>query len=427
LVGFLSGVGIQVAFGQLHEMLGIEKGGKGFIREFLFTLRHIGETRMDALVIALVVIAIIVGFEYVAPRFPAALVAVVGMISASALLHWRDHGVSVVGAVPSGLPSFGLPAVTWNDVQVVLPVAFSCFIVILAQSAATSRAYAIRYREPFDENHDLVGLSLANAAAGFSGTFIVNGSPTKTAMVDTAGGRSQWAHLTTALVVLLVLLFLTGPLSFLPNAVLAAIVFLVGLKLIDIKGLREIQRARSREFALALVTTATVVLVGVEEGIILAVVLSLLQHVRHSYRPHTAVFVQDASEHWVMREAVPGVITEPGLLMFWFGADLFYANASYFAERVRDLVAGCPTPLQWLVIEGAAITSIDFSASRTLAELRDDLAAAGVALGLVNRSGQLEKMGLVTLIGADRVFDSRTSCLDAYRRECKTKGQTATQ
>jgi MFS superfamily sulfate permease-like transporter len=185
-------------------------------------------------------------------------------------------------------------------------VSVSCYIVILAQRAATSRADALRYRERFDENLDLVGFALVNAAAACSGTFVVNGSPAKTAMVDTAGSRSQLSHLATATMVLLVLLFLTGPLSHLPNAVLAAIVFLIGVKLIDYRGLAEIRRKNNAEFRLAVVTAATVVLVGVEEGILLAVVLSLLDHVRHGYRPYTAVLLQDPDDRWRMVNAEPG-------------------------------------------------------------------------------------------------------------------------
>jgi MFS superfamily sulfate permease-like transporter len=196
LVGFLSGVGVQVAFSELHEMLGIEKGGHGFLRQLLFTFQHLAHTHVPTLLIALAVLAVIVGFDIAAPRFPGALVAVIGMTVASALFHWSGRGIGVVGAVPNGLPRVGLPGVTWTDVTLILPIAFSCFIVILAQSAATSRAYAQSYRDHFSQNVDLVGLSLANAAAGCSSTFIVNGSPTKTAMVDTAGGRSQWSHVT---------------------------------------------------------------------------------------------------------------------------------------------------------------------------------------------------------------------------------------
>ena len=425
LVGFLSGVGVQVAIGELHEMLGIEKGGHSFFRQLLFTFKHLGDTRISSLLIALTVLAVIIGFEHFAPRFPGALLAVIGFTAASAYFHWGEKGIDVVGNVPSGLPHLGVPHIAYGDVIMVLPISFSCFIVILAQSAATSRAYALRYRDQFNQNVDLIGLSLANAAAAFSSTFVVNGSPTKTAIVDTAGGRSQWSHLTAATVVLMVLLFLTGPLSFLPNAVLAAIVFLIGVKLIDYHGLTRIQRSMPDEFVLALITTATVVIFGVEQGIILAVVLSLLQHVWHGYRPQTGVIVHDAVDHWRIDDPVPGKMAEPGLVIFWFGADLFYANVAFFAEQARKLVHQSPSPVRWLVIDATAITGFDFSAGLSLAELQRDLANAGVVLALiavkVRHHDDLERMGLNELIGLHRIFESRQACMAAYGAECSTE------
>jgi len=424
LVGFLSGVGVQVALGELPGMLGIEKSGHGFFQQMLFTFQHVPDTHVATLLISLAVVSIIAGFEMLAPRFPGALLAVIAMIAASAYFHWGDHGVRSVGEVPGGLPRFGLPEMTWSDVLLMLPIALSCFVVILAQSAATARAYALRYRENFDQNVDLVGLAMANAAAGCSGTFVVNGSPTKTAMVDAAGGRSQWSQLTTATVVLLVLLFLTKPLSFLPNAVLAAIVFMIGVKLVDHRGLTEIYRKAPKEFIVALVTAATVVFVGVEEGIILAVIVSLLQHVRRSYRPHTGVVVLDHVDHWQVQEAVPGRMIVPGMIMYWFGSDLFYANVAFFAAQVRKLVNHSPTPVRWLVIDCSAITDVDFSAGRAVMDLHQDLAKAGVVLALsrlqVTPHGDLERMGLVQLIGENRIFDSRHACVEAYRSEAKS-------
>ena len=424
LVGFLSGVGIQVAFGELHGLLGFDKGGHGFIGQLIFTLQHLSQTNLPSLCIAMATLGVIVGFEIFAPRFPGALLAVIGLTTASAIFHWEAQGVRVVGAIPSGLPQLGLPDVTVNDIWAVMPVTISCFFVILAQSAATSRAYALRYRDRFSQNMDLIGLSLANAAAGCGSTFVVNGSPTKTAMVETAGGRSQWSHLTSVVVVLLVLLFLTRPLSFLPNAVLSAIVFMIGVKLVDHRGLAEIRRKKPREFLVALATAATVVFAGVEQGIFLAVVLSLLQHVRRSYRPHTAVILQDEEDQWRMEEAVPGKMIEPGMVMYWFGSDLFYANAAFFSEQAHKLVDESPSPVRWLVIDASAITGIDFSAGRALAELQQDLAKAGVTLALariqVRHNGSLERMGLVKLIGSNRIFNSRRACLEAYRSECSS-------
>ena len=430
LIGFLSGVGVQVAVSQVHEMLGIEKGGNGFFRQVLFTFHHMRETRISTMFIALAVLTIIIGFEHFAPRFPGALLAVIGLTAASAFFHWSEKGVDVVGNVPSGLPHLGLPHITYSDVMTVLPISFSCFIVILAQSAATSRAYALRYHDNFNENVDLVGLSLANAAAAFSRTFVVNGSPTKTAIVDTAGGRSQRSHLAAATVVLLVLLFLTRPLSFLPNAVLAAIVFLIGIRLIDYRGLENIQRSKPTEFLLALVTAATVVIFGVEQGIILAVVLSLLQHVWHSYRPQTGVIIHDATDHWRLDDPIPGKMAEPGLVIFWFGADLFYANVAFFAEQARKLVHQSPTPVRWLVVDATAITGLDFSAGLSLAELQRDLADAGVVLALivvkVRHHDDLENMGLYKLIGTHRIFETRQACMAAYRSDCSNQGSIQT-
>jgi len=428
LVGFLSGVGIQVALGEVHGLLGLEKGGHGVIQQLVFIFQHLPETNPTTLCMALGVLAILVGFEVFAPHFPGALLAVIGMTAASAWFHWGVHGVAIVGEVPSGLPRLGLPDMGWKDVSAVLPIALSCFIVILAQSAATSRAYAQRYRDSFNQNVDLVGLALANVAAGCSSTFVVNGSPTKTAMVDTGGGRSQVSHLTTAATVLLVLLFLTKPLSYLPNVVLTAIVFLIGVKLIDRRGLADLYQKVPGEFALAAITAATVVLVGVEQGILLAVVLSLLQHVRRSYRPHTAVIVRDATDHWRMEDPVPGKMLEPGLVMFWFGSDLFYANAASFASKARQLVEESPLPVRWLVIDASAITGIDFSGGGALAELQEDLAKKGVVLALARVNpivgGQaeqrLERLGLIKLIGPDRIFTSRTACVEAYRTQHRT-------
>jgi MFS superfamily sulfate permease-like transporter len=420
LVGFLTGVGFQVAVGELHGMLGLAKMGHGFFPQLFAVAQHASGIHLSSVLISLAVLVIVVGSEWVSPRLPGALVAVAGMIAASAWYNWGDRGIDVIGTVPGGLPHLGLPNVSWSDIGLVVPISFSCFIVILAQSAATARAYALRYRESFDQNVDLVGLAAANIAAGSSGTFVVNGSPTKTAMVDGGGGSSQVAHLTTATMVLVVLLFLTKPLGYLPNAVLAAIVFLIGVKLIDYRGMVDIYRKSPREFALAAVTAITVVGIGVEQGILLALVLSLLGHVRHSYRPHTALILPDPSEHWRMDRVTPGkFVVEPGLVMYWFGADLFYANAGRFTQEARSLVTESSSQVHWLAVDAGAITDIDYSAGEALKELREDLAKLGVVLALARVTDQLRKdlgrLGLVDVIGHDRIFASRSACVEAYR------------
>lgn len=216
--------------------------------------------------------------------------AVIGAILISYFFNLSGRGAILLGTAPDGLPKLGLPQVplNLNILKQLFPISISMFIVILAQSAATSRAYATRYGEHLSENIDLVGLGIANIGAGLSGTFVVNGSPTKTQMVDSSGGRSQLAQLAAAAIVLLVLFFLTEPLTYLPEAVLSAVVFLIGLELIDIKGMRQILIERPYEFWVALITAASVVFIGVEEGILFAILLSLLIHTRHGYKPKNA-------------------------------------------------------------------------------------------------------------------------------------------
>ncbi len=295
LIGFLTGVGIQVALGQVGGLFGVSEGSGTTLEKLANALRAIagGEASLPTLAVSITVLVVIVGLGRVNKKIPGALLAVVGMIVASYAFDFASRGITTIGAVPSGLPPIGLPAIPADqlasDIVALLPVAFSMFILILAQSAATSRAYAMKYDDSFDENVDLVGLGLGNLAAGLSGTFVVNGSPTKTEMVDSAGGRSQVAQLTTGVIVVVVLLFLTVPLSYMPNAVLSAVVFLIGLKLVDFLGMGRIYRLRKDEFVVALVTAATVVVVGVEQGIILAIVLSVIVVLMHVYKPHDRV------------------------------------------------------------------------------------------------------------------------------------------
>src|SRR5271166_2176896 len=213
------------------------------------------------------------------------------------------------------------------------------FVVILAQSAATSRAYAARYNENFNENIDLVGLGLANIGAGLSGTFVVNGSPTKTQMVDSAGGRTQLSLLVMTVVVLLVLLFLTGPLAYMPEAVLAAIVFLIGIELIDIEGMRKIFVQRRSEFWVALITAVMVIFVGVEQGILLAIVLSLIDHTRRGYRPKNAVLARSETGTWEARPVATKAQALPGLIIYRFTHSMYYANTQQLSAEISEIVS----------------------------------------------------------------------------------------
>jgi sulfate permease, SulP family len=417
LVGFLTGVGIQVAAGQLPDMLGITAVGKQTLPRLLNTIRALPHAHLADVAVSIGVIVIVVAARLITRRIPGPLIAVIIAISVSRAVGLARHGVAVVGHVPRGLPSLGLPALGRHDAGALLGAALSMFVVILAQSAATSRAYAGKYEEEFSEATDLVGLGAANVAAAFSGTFVVNGSPTKAQMVDNAGGRSQLSPLTASAVVILVLVLLTGPLAYLPDAALAAVVFLIAVGLIDVKGMRRILACRKHEFAVALLTTAAVVALGVEYGIALAVVASIVDHLRHSYSPLNSVLVKSPAGHWHADPVVPGARTEEGLVIYRFGTSLYYANAAKLVEDVTTLV-GHGGPLRWLVIDCVAIGDVDYTASVALVKLVEHVHQRHVRLVLSSVLGpvrqQLDRYGISAALGADAYYDTPGQALEAF-------------
>jgi MFS superfamily sulfate permease-like transporter len=275
----------------------------------------------------------------------------------------------------------------------------------------------MKYEEPFSEDADLVGLGAANIAAAFSGTFVVNGSPTKAQIVDSAGGRSQLAQLSASAVVLVVLVLFTAPLAYLPDAALAAVVFLIAIELIDVTGMRRIRACRKHEYAIALLTTAAVVALGVEYGIVLAVVASIVDHLRHSYSPLNSVLVKSPAGHWHAAPVTPGARTEEGLVVYRFGTSLYFANASRLAADITTLTRQGAPPT-WLCLDGAAIGDVDYSAAAVLTRVHQQLHGHGIRLLLSNIiepvRHQLDLYGITEAIGADAYFDTAGEALDAF-------------
>jgi len=423
LIGFLTGVGIQVAMGQIAGMLGVPGGSTGgTVEKFFGTLGQIPDANGATVAVSASILVVILGLKKVNPKIPGALIAVIGAIWASYALGLKADGVATLGKVPSGLPSFGIPSYGWDEWATLLATAASIFLVVLAQSAATSRAYAAKYADRFDENLDLVGLSLASVSAGLSGTFVVNGSPTKTQMVDSAGGRSQLSQLTTAVIVLIVLLFFTKPLQYMPEAVLSTIVFLIGIELIDVKGMRKILSWRVDEFLVAAVTALVVVTVGVEQGILLAIVLSVLDHLRRSYHPRDTLITNtdDGKLHGVAitdEPDAPDLV--PGMVVYRFGASLYYANANRLTEEIRAILGrsqGAPT---WLCIDAPGMGDIDFSGGETILDLLREMGTHGTRLVFADVDPdvrvELDRYGVSAAMGDDAYFDTVGDAVEAFR------------
>jgi SulP family sulfate permease len=421
LIGFLTGVGVQVALGQISGMLGLKGGGHGTLAKIWNDLQQVEQVNGYALVTALTVLVVIVGSKRLSKKIPGALIAVIGAIVASWALNFEGH-MDVLGTIPSGLPHIGLPEVqwSWELIGKLVPTAFAMFVVILAQSAATSRAYAARYNERFSEDTDLVGLGLANIGAGLSGTFVVNGSPTKTQMVDSAGGRTQLSLLVTVLIVLLVLLFLTGPLAYMPEAVLSAIVFLIGVDLIDVKGMRSIYEQRRSEFWVALITALMVVFVGVEQGIILAIVLSLIDHTRRGYRPKNVVLVPSETGVLHAQPVATRAQALPGLLIYRFTHSMYYANAEQLSQELTDVVNNADPSIRWLCLDASAVDDVDYSAAETLRSLFAVMKEKGIRLvvaQVLEDVRETSRYRLWELFGEDAFYDTLDDVVKAYQEQ----------
>ena len=421
LVGFLAGVGIQVGIAMLGVMLEIPVHSTRTPQQLLIVSANLLQAHWPSAAISLAVVASVLLAGRFWPRFPMAFIAVAGTIWASYAFDFDRLGFSLVGDVAGGLPIPRLPRVTWRETVDLIPAAMSCFVMIIAQSLAAARSYADQYREEEDVNDDILGLAAANVAAAVGGAFVVNGSPTQTAMAETAGSRSQVTQVVFALVVLVVLLFFSQMLHYLPHCVLGAIVFTIALHLVKVGDLHHIRRESPGEFRLALTTAAAVVFIGVEQGILVAIALSILRHVRHSYRPHTQVLVPDGQGVWRPEPARPGQETAPGLLIYRFGADLFFANGKYFENEVLRLIAAAPDKVRTLLVDAGSISDLDYSAACSLVELCKTLREQGTRVVFARVSSYLSadmhRHGVFDILGVDCIFTTLHEAIAAVHQK----------
>ncbi len=405
LTGFLSGVGVYLVVTKLGAVLGLEVSGSP-ADQLVKVAQEVGATNWWCAALGALTIAVYLLFERFLPRLPAALVAIVGASVVAGLLGAGDHGVAAVGAVPAGLPSLQLPRVALDDVVRLLGASAGVAFVVLAQSAAVSRSFAGKYEQRIDTNVDLLGLGAANAVRALTGGFAINGSPPRTAASDGAGGRTPVVNLVMAVCIGVVLLFLTGLFDYLPAVVLDALVMGIGIRLVAVGELRKIYRARRSEFAVAVLALLVVALVGVEQGLVVAVVLALADRLRRQYHPHDEVYVLDGRVDPKFQKRFPRPLDGlDGVLVYRFGSSLFFENSDYFDTRVRTLLAQFVGPVRAVVVDARAVADVDFTAGQMLARLRADLHEKGCDLVLAEGAAELrsaleaEGLGDVQLSG----------------------------
>jgi len=425
LVGFLTGVGIQIAISQLGSMFGISSMGTNSLNtipQLISFAVNLPETSIQTLIVSTVVLAVILIARRISRKIPGALIAVVGTIIASFIFNFTKIGISLVGPVPNGLPSLTIPSFFFGfDFYALFTAAGACFIVIIAQSAATSRAYSMKCSDELNENKDLLSLGLANAVAGLSGTFVVNGSPTKTQIALDSGARSQFATLVTAAIILMVIIFFTKPISILPNATLASIVFLIGLEMIDISGLKDIYQEVPTEFYLAIIILLTIVLAGVFWGIVFSVIISLLLHLSHSYRPNNSILTRNNRGEWVFTPISPGKYTEEGLIVYRFNRDLYYANSYKLMNEVMMLIKTSEYPVKWFVLDSGGFSAIDYTSMQMLKELKNRLDELNIIFAMTtvlpSLEVQFERSGFINVLGKENLYKNVADAIKSYENQ----------
>ena len=384
LTGFLSGVGISLIIGKLPEVLGIPASGTTWDK-LVDTVTGLGEINPASALLGLGVVLTMIGYLKLPAKVPAALFAVIAFSLIGYLVDASDRGVEMVGALPPGLPSVALPSsVPAGAVPHLAATAASIAIVILAQSAAVARSFATKNNYPLNVTDDLAALGIANAGSALTGGFAVNGSPPRTAAGDSAGSRSQMVNIVMALVIALLLVVGSGLFAYVPYPVLDAVVLGIGIHLIKVADLRQVARSRRVEFATAILCMVVVAFVGVEQGILLAVVVALIDRLRRQSRPGGELLIFDGEINPRLRGriALPGEGVS-GLLMYRFGASLFFGNANYFAEQLDEASSAAENPVTTLVLDCAAMDDIDFTGTEVLRRIGREYRDKGGRLVLV--------------------------------------------
>ncbi len=420
LTGFKAGAALSIIVTQLPKFFGVPGGGEGFYQRVALIVRQLGDTNLVVLAVGVgAVILLALGDKWF-PGRPVALGVVIVSLAAVPLLALSEHGVSVVGLLPAGLPAFDLTHLGWRGLDVdtrrqLVSLAFACFLLSYIESISAARAFALKYRYEVDARQELLGLGAANLLAGLFQGYPLAGGLSQTAVNEKAGARTPLALVFASVTLGLVLLFLTGLFSNLPNAVLAAVVLVAVLGLIDLEEFHHLFRVSRLDFAAAVVALVGVLVLGILDGVIFAVVASLIMVLHRSATPHVAFLgripgtnrFSDLARH-PENEPVPGV------LIFRVEAPLLYFNVDHVQHMVLERVRRQPEGLHVVVCDLSNSPYLDLAGTRMLARLYDELKTMDIELLVVEAHATqrdiLRAEGLDKLVGP---IHRETSLADA--------------
>ena len=421
MIGYMNGLALTILIGQLPKLFGFSTDANGLIAEARAFVHGVssGEAVGAAVAIGLVSLALILVLERWLPRVPAVLVAVITAIAASSIFGLSGHGVSLVGALPKGFPPLTVPHPV-SDLPLLVAGALGIVLVALTDTISTASAFAARTGQEVDGNGEMVGIGAANVAAGLFQGFPVSTSGSRTAVAEQSGAKTQVTGLVGAAVIVLMLVLVPGLLKNLPNPTLAAVVIAASLSLADVPGTVRLWQQRRVELVLSVAAFLGVALLGVLEGIAVAVALSILNVFRRSWWPYQTTLGRVPGmpgQH--DRQLHPEAEELPGLVIFRFDAPLFFANARTFRDQVRRLAAAEPRP-QWILIATEPITDVDTTAADILKDLDEELNAAGTSLVFAELKdpvrARLQRYELIGPLNPDHFFPTLDAAVESFRR-----------
>jgi SulP family sulfate permease len=443
LAGFITGLGIEVLTNQVRRILGashlIDGSGlaaiahqlhgamatsvntTGYFVELIALFESIPHANLYSVAIGLSAFVIVRLMKGYAPKVPAALIALILTTVIVAVFGLDQKGVSVLGTMPSGLPSLTLPNVPLSDYLRLLPGAMAVVGITLCEALLLVRSCSRKHNTRADGNQVLFAYGMASVASGFTGSLVSGPSASRTAAMDAAGSRTQLSSLVAAATVALVMVFFTDKLAYLPTAALAGVVASSVFNLIEVEELRELWRMRRSEFWIAVVCLLSVLVFGPLQAVIIAFLLATIDLLRRASKPGSWV-LQEAPDgsHFVPEETNHAPDT-PGIIIYRFGAPLYFANATLFEEEVEKLVTQSATPVKWFVLDAEAMVDIDTTGEETLHQVLTLLTKSGVTVA-VSRANQstaalLAHYHLLELIGEKRLYPTNRHAIEAFRKE----------
>lgn len=420
--GYLNGIALTLLLGQLPKVLGFSVASGSILQTLTGLLQGIehGKTNATACAIGFSCLAVIFCFKLWAPRWPGVLFAVVGASLAVALFDLTGEAqIAVIGTLPQGLPTLTVPVLTLNEFYTLCTGAIAIALVSIADMSVLSRIYALRGSYYVDDNQEMIALGLANVATGLFQGFSVSSSASRTPVAEAAGARTQITGVIGAICIALLLIFAPELMQHVPTAALGAVVISASWTILEIVGVRRLYQLRQGEFILSIVCFLGVAILGVIQGIFIAVGLSLLAFIWRAWRPyHTILGRVDGMKGYHDITRHPEAKRIPGLILFRWDAPLFFANAEMFREHVLRAVSEAPTTTHWIVVAAEPVTDVDITSADMLSELNGELQQSGIKLCFAQMKGpvkdRLKTYGLFATIGADHFFPTIGQSVDRY-------------